>query len=151
MCECELIPPFSVFQSKHYVYTNCSTACIPDGGVGSANKSGWMTGDNFAVFTEYFIKHIKLTKDRPMLFSLDSHESHVAFKVLGISKENGMILLPLSLHTSHKLQPLDKSLYGPFKKTVKIKCYPFIRNNSGKITSYGTSFKRSMLFQMILE
>jgi hypothetical protein len=120
-------------------------------GAGSANKSGWMTGDDFALFMEYFIKHINLTKDRPMLFSLESHQSHLALKVLEISKENGVILLPLSLHTSHKLQLLNRSVYGPFKKTVKIKSYSSIRNNSCKITSYGASFKMSVLFQMILE
>jgi hypothetical protein len=67
------MPAFSVFQSKHYQYTDYSTASIPDGGAGSANKSGWMTGDNFALFMEHFIKHIKFTKDRPMLFSLGRH------------------------------------------------------------------------------
>jgi hypothetical protein len=86
-----------------------------------------------------------------MLFSLESHKSRLAFKVLEISKENGMILLTLSLHTFHKLQPLDRPFYGPFKKTVKIKFHSLIRNNSGKITSYGTLFKRSMLFQMIFD
>jgi hypothetical protein len=93
MCDCEFIPPFSVFQSKHYENTDYSIASIPDGGPGSANKSGWMEGDDFALFREYFIKHIKLRKDRPMLFSLESHRSRLAFKVLEISKDNGVILL----------------------------------------------------------
>jgi len=62
-----------------------------------------------------------------------------------------VILLPLSFQTSHKLQPLDIAVYGPFKKTVKIKCHSLIRNNSGKLTSYGTLFERSVLSQMILE
>jgi hypothetical protein len=73
MCDCELILPFSVFQSKHCECTDYLTASIPDGGAGSVNKSGRMTGDDCALFMEYFIKNIRLTKDRPILFSLQSH------------------------------------------------------------------------------
>jgi len=62
-----------VFQSKHYEYTGYSTASIPDGGAGSAKKSGWMTGDDFALLMEYFIKHVELAKDRSMLSSPESH------------------------------------------------------------------------------
>lgn len=73
MRDCELIPLFSVCKSKHYEYTDYSTASIPDSGAGYANKLGWMRRDGFALFMEYFIKPTKLTKDRPMLSSLDSH------------------------------------------------------------------------------
>ena len=108
VCDCEL--------TRHSPYSKASTTSIQitqlqvsqTGGAGFANKSGWMAGDDFALFMEYFTKNIKLTRNRPMLFSLESHKSHLAFKVLEISKENGVILLPLSLHTSHKLQPLDQ-------------------------------------------
>jgi hypothetical protein len=60
-------------------------------------------------------------------------------------------LLPLPIHKSHTLQPLDRSMYEPYKKNVKIKCNSLIINNFGKITSYDTPFKKSVLFQMKLE
>jgi len=82
--------------SRHSPYSKASTTSTQitqlqiyqTAGAGSANNSGWTTGDDFALFMEYFIKHIKLMKDRPMLFSLESRKSHLAFKVLEISKEN---------------------------------------------------------------
>lgn len=47
---------------------------------------------------------------------LDIHASHLYIKVLDFCKENGVILLSFPPHTSHRLQPLDVSVYGPFKK-----------------------------------
>jgi hypothetical protein len=78
-----------------------------------------MTGDDFLLFMEKFIKYTRVTKDRPVLHLLDNHQSHLAVKVLDLAKENGVVLLSFPPHTSHKLQPLDRSVYGTFKKFVK--------------------------------
>jgi hypothetical protein len=86
------------------------------GSAGSANKSGWKTDDDFLLFMEHFIKHTKVTKDRPVLLLLDNHQSHLAVKVLDLAKENGVVVLSFPPHISHKLQPLYRSVYGDFKK-----------------------------------
>ncbi|KAF2896681.1 hypothetical protein ILUMI_09496, partial [Ignelater luminosus] len=46
---------------------------------------------------------------------MDNHESHLAPDVLNIAKENGVILPTILPHTSHKLQALDESVFGPFQ------------------------------------
>ena len=46
---------------------------------------------------------------------LDNHESHLSIPVIDYAKEHGITLLTIHSHCSHKLQPLDVSIYGPFK------------------------------------
>jgi hypothetical protein len=93
----------------------------PDG-AGSANKSGWMTGEDFLLFMEYFTKNCTgVTKERPVLL-LRYHQSHFAVKVLDIAKENGAVLL-FPFHASHKVQNLDRSVCLSLKKFVnKFRC-----------------------------
>lgn len=47
---------------------------------------------------------------------MDNHESHMSLEALDFSKQNGIVILTLPPHTSNKLQPLDVSVFGPFKK-----------------------------------
>jgi hypothetical protein len=88
-----------------------------------------MTGDDFLLFMEHFIKHTRVTKERPVLLLLDIHQSHFAVKVLHLAKENGVVLLSFPPHTSNKLKPLDRSMYGPFKKFVNNASDAWLRSN----------------------
>jgi hypothetical protein len=121
------IPPFFGFPIKNY--RGYFIANGPESSTGSVNMSGWMTGDDFLLFTEHFIKHTRVTKDRPVLLLLDNHQSHLAVNVLDLAKENGVVLLSFPPHTSHNLQPLDRSVYGPSKKFVNNAC---LRSNPGR-------------------
>jgi hypothetical protein len=121
------IPPFLVFPRKNY--RGYFIANGPEGSAVSGNKSGWMTGDDFLLFMEHFIKYTRVTKDRPALLLLDNHQSHLAVKVFDLVKENGVVLLSFPPHTSHKLQPLDRSVYGTFKKFVNNASDVWLRSN----------------------
>ena len=46
---------------------------------------------------------------------LDGHNSHVTLEVATSAHEVGLDLISLPSHTSHKLQPLDVSVFKPFK------------------------------------
>jgi hypothetical protein len=91
-----------------------------------------MTGNDFVLFMQHFIKHTRVTKDRPVLLLLDNHQSHLVIKVLVLAKENGAVLLSFPPHISRKLQPLDRSVYGPFKKFVNCASDAWLRSNSGR-------------------
>ena len=75
--------------------------------IGVANSSEWMSAACFTEFIKYFIKHTKCSKDRPVILILDNHDGHISIKTIDLSKENGVTLLTLPPHCSHKLQPLD--------------------------------------------
>ncbi|KAF2889904.1 hypothetical protein ILUMI_16269 [Ignelater luminosus] len=58
-------------------------------------------------------------------------------RALNFAKENGIILLTLPPHCSHKLQPLDVAVFRSFKKFYNIACATWTINNPGKpITIY---------------
>lgn len=54
-------------------------------------------------------------EDKPVLLLLGNHASHVGIDVINFCKANHITLLSFTPHCSHELQPLDKTVYGPFK------------------------------------
>lgn len=71
-----------------------------------------MTAENFKVFMQHFVDVITCNQENKVLLILDNHESYT---VLKYCKENGVQLLTLPPHCSHRLQPLDVTCFGPFK------------------------------------
>lgn len=100
--------------------------------IGAGNSSGWMSETEFLIFLDHFIKHVKPTKDDPVLLFLDNHHSHVNVAVINKAKENYVILLSFPPHCSHKLQPLDVGVYGPLKNYVARLQTNWMINNPGK-------------------
>jgi hypothetical protein len=66
---------------------------------------------------------------------LDNHDSHLSLDGIELCRESGIIILSLPPHCSHKLQPLDRSVYGPFKKYVNSMFDAWMRSNPGKTMS----------------
>ena len=110
------IPPMFVFPRvkfhDHFIRDG------PVGSIGVAHPSGWMTENSFVVFIKHFIHHAKPSQDRPVLLLLDNHNSHLSVEAIDLCKQSGVVLLSFPPHCSHKLQPLDRNVYGPFKKFV---------------------------------
>ena len=68
---------------------------------------------------------------------MDNHDSHISIETIDLSKENGVTLLTLPPHYSHKLQPFDRSVYGPFKTFYNQAANAFMVSHPGKtITIY---------------
>ena len=131
------VPPMFIFSRKmfksHFIRDG------PPGCTGTGNGSGWMTEVEFRVFMEHFVKHVRPSKDNRVLLLLDNHESHLTASTISYAKESGIILLSFPPHCSHKLQPLDRTVYGPLKKYVSAAQESWLRSNPGKImTIYDT-------------
>lgn len=91
-----------------------------------------MKDNHFLDFLKHFIKHVKCSKESPALLILDNHVSHLSIAGLDLAKENGLSVLTFPPHCSHKLQMLDVSVFGPFKKYVNTACDSWMTNNPGK-------------------
>lgn len=108
------------------------------GAKGCASKSGWMTVEIFAEeYLDHLISHSNCTKENPILLILDNHGSHVSIQAVQKAKDNGITLLTIPPHTSHKLQPLDISVYGPFKGYFNRAMDDWMRNNPGQLVRIG--------------
>lgn len=77
----------------------------------------------------------KCTKEKPCLLLLDNRESHLSVSGLSYAKENGVVMLSFPPHCSHRLQPLDRTVYGPLKRHVNTACDSWVLNNPGKTMS----------------
>lgn len=129
------IPPLLVFPRVHV--KEIMTRGGPPGMQAAAHPSGWMTGENFQLYLHHFIKFTKCSKNNEVLIILDNHESHISVEGLQLCKDNGITLLTLPPHTSHKLQPLDRTVFGPFKMFYNSAASDFMVTHPGKpITIY---------------
>lgn len=79
--------------------------------------SRWMTGDNSVLWMEQFMSHVKPSAEDKVIL-LDNHKSHLQPRAHNIAKENGVVMVNFPPHTTHRLQPLDVSVYAPFQPTM---------------------------------
>lgn len=96
------------------------------------NKSGWMTGELFVKTLEHIVKHTKCNRENKILLLMDNHESHTTLDAILYARENGVVLLSFPPHTSHKLQPLDIGVFGPFKSKCSVSLNEWLSSNPGK-------------------
>ena len=124
------IPPMFVFPRVHFNKRFLHGA--PIGSICEAYPSGWMTSNTFLVFMKHFIKYSHASIDRKVLLLLDNHESHISVQTIELAKANGVVMLSFPPHCSHKLQPLDRSVYGPFKRYYNSACDMCMLNHPGE-------------------
>ncbi|XP_065662988.1 uncharacterized protein LOC136085594 [Hydra vulgaris] len=110
------VPPMFLFLRKkffdHFIRDG------PNECIGASNGSGWMNEECFVTYLNHFVRHVKPTKESPVQLLLDNHQSPLSAQLITLCKDNGIVLLSFSPYYLHRLQPLDKSVFGPFKKCV---------------------------------
>jgi len=143
------VPPFFIFPRVYFKEMMISGA--PPGSKGTAYPSGWMTAECFLEFLKHFVNHTKCSVDEPVLMILDNHDSHISVASIDFAKSHGVVMLTFPPHCSHKMQPLDRSVYGPLKKFYNSACDSWMLQNPGKcITIYdvagrvGCAFPQAM-------
>jgi hypothetical protein len=80
-----------------------------------AHETGWITGEVFLQWLKHFSSFAKYSQEERVLLIFDGHSSHKNLYVLSFAKENGIVMLCLTTHCTHGLQPLDVSIYEPLK------------------------------------
>ena len=124
------IPPVFVFPRKRANKELIKGG--PVGCIGLVHESGWMTADNFLASMKHFHFVVKSSKERPVLLIFDNHSSHIDYSVVKFCRENGVVLLTFPPHCSHALQPLDVSVFGPFKSGLKISHNDWLQSHPGQ-------------------
>ena len=127
------IPPMFVFPRVRFKDDFMIGA--PPGAKGASTRTGWMNEDTWPEFLDHLIQHTKCTPDHPMLLILDNLKAHISLKAVEKAKSNGIVLLTLPPHTSHRMQPLDVTVFGPFKTLYSRALDGWMRSNPGKTVS----------------
>lgn len=105
----------------------------PDSSLILNNRSGWMTKELFVQVLAHIRSHTHCSQEQPILLLLDNHESHVSYQSIKFCKDSGICLLSFPPHTTHRLQPLDVGVYGPFKGSLGIAINDWLLSNPGKV------------------
>ncbi|XP_064598457.1 uncharacterized protein LOC135464820 [Liolophura sinensis] len=129
------LPPVMVFPRKNY--RDIFLTGAPEGTIGLAAESGWMNSDLFVSVMRHVVNTTNSSKQNPIIITMDNHESHLSMAALEMAKENGVHIITLPPHTSHKTQPLDRTVYGPLKAFFNDEANSYMMRNPGKtITIY---------------
>ena len=124
------VPPMFIFPRVNYRDNFVNGG--PVGCVGTAHPSGWMIA---AGFLKHFVAHVRPSPTDKMILLLDNHVSHLSVDVLQFAKDNGVVMVSFPPHCSHKLQPLDRSVYGPLKRYYNVACDDWIVSHKGRTTT----------------
>lgn len=73
---------------------------------------------------------------RPILFFLDGHKSHLTLHLCNFSAANGIEIIALNPNSTHILQPMDLTLFRPLKVSWKKAV------NNWKMEHLGQNLKR---------
>ena len=129
------LAPFIIYPRKkmnEHLLVGC-----PPGTVGVVTDSGWTDSKDFVQWLNNFIDAVKPTPAKKVVLFVDGHISHKSLEAVELARANGVELISLPPHTTHRLQPLDKCFFGPLKEYYRQACDYWMTSNTGKrITFY---------------
>ena len=129
------IPPMFIFPRKRL--TPLLEKDGPAGAIYKCSENGWINEALFRDWLAHFKQHTKPSADEPIYPLLDNHASHISLPIFEYCKSNHIHMLSFPPHTSHRMQPLDVSFFGPLKTAYKNECDSFLKSHlAEKITPY---------------
>jgi len=131
----EYIPPMFIFPRKRMSPNLVKGG--PPNAIYHCSANGWMTEDLFVTWLHHFIANAKPSKEKPVLLVLDNHSSHTTLQSYNVCKDNGIVMVTLPPHSSHRLQPLDITFFSSLKAAFNKECDNFLKSHPHeKITPY---------------
>lgn len=132
------IPPMLIFPRKNR--NDQLLRGAPPGSVYEVHPSGWVQQNLFTKWFQHFIKFVKPSEGSPVLLILDGHYSHTRnLDVINLARENHVSIISLPPHSTHKLQPLDKTYMGALKAHYSEEIRLWVRNNNRALTQFDLS------------
>nr|CAA83918.1 transposase [Pyricularia grisea] len=115
------LPPLVIFKGKNVQQQWFPTDLSPfDNWQFHATENGW-TNNQTAIewLKKVFIPYTQPLTPEKRLLVLDGHGSHITDEFMLLCLQNNIQLLYLPPHSSHVLQPLDLSVFGPLKEAYR--------------------------------
>lgn len=129
------VPPMFIFNRKRMNQQLQKGG--PPGSFFSCSDKGWITDILFLDWLQHFQKFVKSSSADPVLLVMDNHVTHCTLQAFNFCKANGIVLLTIPPHTSHRLQPLDVTFYGPLKIAYNVECSKYLKSHPfQKITPF---------------
>lgn len=122
------VPPMVIFKGKRKKPEFADG--MPPGTLVVMSESGYISSELFLKWLEHFQAH------RPAgnaVLIIDGHDSHVkSVAVLDYASANQITMICLPPHTTHFIQPLDRSFFRPLKTYFDQACKTFQSNHPGR-------------------
>jgi hypothetical protein len=103
----------------------------------------------------HFQPFVSQTSNSRHLLIIDGHSSHITARFIAFCITSKIDLFLLPLHSSHKTQPLDLSIFGPLKTAINLEvdrifrhsttCLPRVEWTSAYIKAMVRCFKPSSI------
>lgn len=124
------IPPVFIFPRKRVAERMIAGA--PPGSLCFANESGWSDSEQFLKWLNHFVSATNASTSTPQLILLDGHHSHKTLDAVLFAREYGIHLITFPPHCTHKLQPLDRTLFKALKSAYNASADSWLISNPGK-------------------
>jgi hypothetical protein len=124
------VPPMMIFKRK--LMCDRLMKGTPAGAIGVASENGWIDRDIFVKYLGHFAKQVNPSATNKILIVLDGHVSHKSLEAIDFARQHNITLITLPPHTSHKMQPLDVTFFGPLKTNYNHELNKWMVNNPGK-------------------
>ena len=111
------IPPVFIIPRKRW--NDSFMRGTINGSKGILHQNGWMNGECFLQTLEHIQRKTYCTPDNRILLILDNAECHMNIHSIQYAIQHGIVIVTLPPHTTAKLQPLDVSVFGPFKSYLR--------------------------------
>ena len=149
----ETIPPYVIFKGER-MSKDIKTDGLP-GTEYRSSPTGWSNATLFLdFFKNHFLHHVKT---RPCILLYDGHSTHVTFDIIETARKENVHLFVLPPHSSHCLQPLDVSVFSPFKKSISTECHKFLHCHPDRVIVkedlpkiIGSAFQASLTVSTIM-
>lgn len=128
------LPPMMIFPRKRMVDTLMNGA--PPQSVGCCSASGWTDSDLFVKWLEHFAHFTSCSQTAPQIIIMDGHHSHKTLAAILYAREHGISLVTLPPHTTHKMQPLDRTYFKSLKCAYRSECDSWMVANPGQRISF---------------
>lgn len=106
----QIIPPMILFKGKREKEEWKEN--LPIGSCIQMTKKGSMTTETFVKWIQHFAK---FKCDEKVLLIFDGASSHLDYTIVDEAEMHNIVLYCLPSNTTHYLQPMDRSVFGPFE------------------------------------
>ena len=101
------------------------------------SANGWIDGDLFVRWLKHFVQHVKPSAENKVILVLDGHASHKSLAAVEYARDNFVVMISLPPHSTHHMQPLDKTIFGPLKTAYNGACDKWMVSHPGsRISTY---------------
>jgi hypothetical protein len=126
-------PPLFVFLGKELPGDILANG--PPNSKATVQENGYFTDVLFHQVLDHLIGNTSLIP-RPILLLLDGSDTHLSREPLEYAKNNGVIIMKLPPQTTHRLQPLDISVFKPLSSYFQDSCRKFKKEKKRGINRY---------------